>query len=267
VRELTAAGRYPDAFAALGEVPGLTRNALALEQERLAEDAKERAELARRTASDFRAGATDAFIQGGARLQIGNDHFKAGRMRQAVIEYARARESFEVALSARAAQAGVPAATAAPTVSPTAATTTSPSAPSGPATTAAGGSGATSGTSGAAPASAPMAEWKSEQVQAVVQQFRTYYEQRNISGILRLWPSIDPASERRLRGTFGIPGELQWIPVSQRVVRQQDKATVIASIMNVTPLPGGEPDRRTVNVHIDVAPRGGTLVITSVRQQ
>jgi tetratricopeptide (TPR) repeat protein/predicted Ser/Thr protein kinase len=272
VRDLTAAGRYPDAFAALGEVPGLTRNALALEQERLAEHAKERAELARRTASDFRAGATDAFIQGGARLQIGNDHFKAGRMRQAVIEYARARESFEVALSARAAQAGVPAATAAPTVSPAATTgsSPSPSAPAVPTTNAAAASGTTSGASGAsgtAPANASMAEWKSEQVQAIVQQFRTYYEQRNITGILRLWPSIDPASERRLRGTFGIPGELQWIPVSQRVVRQQDKATVIASIMNVTPLPGGEPDRRTVNVHIDVAPRGGTLVITSVRQQ
>lgn len=258
VQQLASGGRYAEAFAALGQVPGLTRNAVALEQERLAETAKEGAELARRTASDFRAGATDAFIQGGSRLQIGNDHFKAGRMRQAVAEYARARDAFELALSTRAAQAGVPAPVlpAAPPPTPAPGTGQAPAPAAGPAAPAT-----------ATSADGPMANWKSEQVQAVVQQFRAYYEQRNIAGILRLWPSIDPASERRLRGTFGIPGELQWIPVSQRVVRQQDKATVIASIMNVTPLPEGTPDRRTLNVTIDIAPQGDALVITSLRQQ
>ncbi len=251
VQQLAASGRYPDAFAALGDVPGLAPAAIQAEQRRLAESARERSDVARRTASDFGATRTDAFIQGGSRHQLGEDNFKAGRMRQAVIEYARARESFETALSTRATQAGVATPTVPEVPSPT-----------------------SGGATDAAPAEAPkevaqapsMANWNSEQVQDVMRQFRSAYEARNITALQRLWPSMDPATERRFRGTFGTPGELQWIPLSQRVVRQSDRATVIASVMNITPLPEGT-DRRTIEVTVEIAPQGDTLVITSFRQK
>lgn len=260
VQQLATAGRYPEAFAALGDVPGLSTNARQTEQRRLAEHARERSDVARRTATDFRAGTTDAFMQGASRQQLGDDHFKGGRMRQAVLEFARARDAFEAAVAARAAQAGV----APPTV---------PSAPAEPATgTPAPGQGpapaadASKATEVSKTTGAAMANWKSEQVQAVVQSFRQAYEARNIAALRRLWPSMDSTTERRFRGTFGIPGELQWIPISQRVVRQPDKATIFASVTNITPLPEGT-DRRDVAVTIDVAPQGDALVITSFRQQ
>lgn len=242
VQQLGAEGRYTDAFVALGQIPGLSRTAVEAEERRLTESARERAEVARRTASDFRAGTTDAFIQGGSRQQLGNEHFKAGRMRPATAEFVRARDAFELALSTRTAGTDTPT-------------------PPGP-------GGDVSPTPAPPAVVATMTPWTNDQVMAVVRQYRTLYEQRNISGIQRLWPAMDPASERRLRGTFGIPGELQWIPLGQKVIRQPDKATFTAAVMNVTPVPeGGTPVRREVQVSIDIAPQGDRLVIAAFKQQ
>ena len=240
-QQLAANGRYPEALAALDQTPGLSRTALEGEQRKVADAARERAEVARRTASDFRAGTTGAFIEGGARMQQGDDNLRAGNIRQAVLEFARAHEAFMTALATRATQAGVPA----PTVpAPAAAAGPSPASPA---------------------ASAPTPA----QARAVVAQYRQAYEAKSITALQRLWPSMEPATERGLRGIFGIPGELQWIPLDQKVIPQPDqgRTTVSATVMTVTPLVGGESARREVTVTIDVVAQNDTFVIAALRQR
>lgn len=261
VQQLSAAGRYLDAFAALGQTGGLSRSALQAEQRKLAEGARQRADVARQTASDFRAGATGAFLQGGARMQQGDDNLEAGNMRQAVVEFARAHEAFMTALATRAAQAGVPAPTvpAVPASAPAIPTAAGSEAPNADEPVKAAGSGP----SRSAPTPTPA------QARAVVAQYRQAYEAKSITGLQRLWPSMDPATERVLRGVFGIPGEVQWIPVDQKVIPQPDlgRATVIATVMTITPLVGGESARREVNVTIEVIPQGDAFVIAALRQR
>lgn len=246
VAQLADAGQVAEAFAALSSVPGLSGEALGVEERRLAEAAQERASLARRAAADLRAGSTDAYLQGTSRQTIGDQHFKAGRMRDAAHQYVQARDAFAVALSSRTA-AGVASAS---------------SAGSGGSSTAAPAGSTTPGTT----PGASMSRFTRAQIEAVVSRFRQAYEARSVDAIRRIWPSLDPPTERRFRGTFGIPGELQWIPLSQKIVRQNDRATVTATVLSISPLPQGQ-DRREVSVTLDVVPQGDALVIASLRQQ
>jgi hypothetical protein len=258
VQQLAGSGRYTEAFALLsqgGSVPAATVRA---EQRRLATSAQQRAAVARRTASDFNTGGTDPFVQGASRQQLGEEHLAASRLRPAVLEFVRAHDAFEQAMATRTARAAGPAP---PQVGP-------PAAPAPP----------------AAPSSAPapvaqapgavvtdvMAPYTNEHVRQVLAQWRQYYEARNIEGLRRLWPTMDSAWERRLRGTFGIPGELQWYPSDQRVVRQPEQATVMATIRNITPMPDGAASGTStsmLNLTIELTPRGDQLVITSIRQR
>lgn len=249
VRQMASAGQVPEAFAALSSVPGLAGDALGAEERRLAEAAREHAEMARRAAADLRAGSTDAFLQGTSRQTLGDQHFKAGRMRDAAHQYVQARDAFVLALAGGTGGRAAEPAGAAGAVAATGGGATTPTVPAG-----------------APSASTSMSRFTREQIENVIARFRQAYESRSVDAIRRVWPSLDPPTERRFRGTFGIPGELQWIPLGQKIVRQDDRATVTATVLSISPLPQGQ-DRREITVTMEVVPQGDGLVIAGLRQQ
>jgi eukaryotic-like serine/threonine-protein kinase len=267
VQQLAGSGRYADAFAALAQAEGLTPAVVRTEQRRLAEQAQQRAAVARQTASDFNAGSTEAFTQGASRQTTGEDHLAGGRLRQAVTEFVRAHDSFEQAIATRAAGTRTPPPPAPPPPAPALAEQAAPAAPAPDGA----GTAARVGASGSpAVVVELMAPWTNEHVRQVLAQWREYYEARNLTGLQRLWPTMDSAWERQFRGAFGVPGELQWIPQQQRLVRQPDQYTVTTTVLNITPLPEGAGSRTanaTLNLTFVIAPKDGALVISSVRQR
>ncbi|MBA2354207.1 MAG: hypothetical protein H0V80_06005, partial [Acidobacteria bacterium] len=243
VRQLSASARYDRALAAIDQMAGVPAADQQAERRRVVEGALRAAQTARRVAEDLQRTRTPQYQQGVAAQQHGEQQQGAGRMRQAVTAYMTARTHFDQAFPGNTANATAPAAGTDAATPPTA-----PSEAPAPAAT----------------ATAPgvdLSTWSTAEAHAVITAFAGAYGSRDIAGMRRIWPVIDPAWEAEFKEAFATKGELVCVFEQTSATRTSDQFVVTARLL--TQLPDGDQRRRSLVITLE--PQRDRLVISRIR--
>lgn len=242
-RQLAAAGRFDKAIAAIDL---LEREPEALKQEerqRVTETARRNTLAARRGAEDLRVTRSPQYVLGMTRQAAGDRDRTAGRMGAAVDNYMAARTHYLQAFTDN----GRPAPPApAPQEKPAQADTPAqpPPTPAPP------------------PASrVDLSTWSNEEARASIAQFCGAYLGRDMGGLNRLWPNMEPAWRNELREAFATEGELVCVFENVTLIRTSEEFAAKARLL--TQLPGGSQRRRSLE--ISLVPARDRLVIGNIR--
>jgi hypothetical protein len=106
-----------------------------------------------------------------------------------------------------------------------------------------------------------LSTWSTEEARAVLSQFQGAYLNRDLGGLRRLWPTMDPTWAGELRDAFATTGSLVCVFENVSIVRATDQFMMTGRLL--TQLPGEEPRRR--NLVITLVPARDRLVIGNVR--
>jgi hypothetical protein len=106
-----------------------------------------------------------------------------------------------------------------------------------------------------------MSLWSNAEAQAAIARFTGAYVARDMGGLTRLWPTMDPAWRNELREAFATTGELVCVFENVTIVRTSEDFSVSARLL--TQLPGGEQRRRSLV--ITLVPVGDRLVFGNIR--
>jgi hypothetical protein len=249
VRRLSADGRYDRAIVAIDQVKDVSPALVHEERSRVVENARRFTLAARRGAEDMRLTRSSQYVLGTSAQAEADRDRSAGRLKSAVANYMNARRHYLQAFSdnGKAAPAAV---VEAPRVEPAPPSTPASPTPAPPAAT--------------APATATtvdLSTWSNEEARASIAQFCGAFLGRDIGGLNRLWPNMEPAWRSEFREAFATEGELVCVFESVRIIRTSDEFNATARLL--TQLPGGEQRRR--NLELTLVPARDRLVIGNIR--
>jgi hypothetical protein len=244
-RQHAAAGRFDRALAAIDQVKGVPAADAQQERARVAENARRYTLAARRGAEDLRQTQSPEYVLGMSKQAQADRDRAAGRMKPAVNGYLDARSHFLQAMQAQSA-----AATPAPVPPPT----EGPAPPNAPA-------GTTPSPATPAKPSVDLSTWSNDEAHATLSQFCGAYLGRDIGGLTRLWPNMEPAWRSEFREAFEAQGELVCVFENVTIYRTSDEFTGTAQLL--TQLPGSAQRRRRLAVTL--VPARDRLVIGNLR--
>ena len=219
------------------------------ERGRVVENARRYALAARRGAEDLRLTKSPQYIEGTAKQEQADEDRDAGKFKAAVTGYMAARGHYLQSFS-DSGKAAPPVVAEAPPVVET------PPAP--PANAAATPKTTASSSSSSA---VDLSTWSNEEARASIAQFCGAYQARDIGGLSRLWPNMEPAWRTEFREAFATEGELVCVFENLTLVRTSDEFNASARLL--TQLPGGSQRRRSLN--ITLVPARDRLVIGNIR--
>ncbi len=248
VRQLARSGRYDRAMSAIEQVRGVSPEAAQQERGQLIETARRNSLAARRGAEDLRLTASPQFVLGMSSQAQAERDMKAGRPGPAVSGYMQARGHFLQAINdsgkgpspTTAAAESAATSTPAPSATPEAPAKTEPE----PVTT-----------------RVDLSTWSNEEARASIAQFCGAYLGRDLGGLNRLWPNMEPAWRKEFQEAFATEGELVCVFESVTLVRTSDEFNASARLL--TQLPGGAQRRR--NLAMTLVPSRDRLVIGNIR--
>jgi hypothetical protein len=237
-------------MGALEQVKGVPAASMQEERVRVTESARRSALAARRVADDLRATNSSEYVLGMTRQAQAERDRNAGRLRAAVNGYVQAHDHFQQALNDTGRAAAGPKGGAGQD----------------------GSAGAGKGETGPPPAPAPapsaasqpsvdLSTWSNVEARASIAQFCTAYVARDIAGLNRLWPNMEPAWRAEFREAFAAEGELVCVFESVNIVRTSDEFTATARLL--TQLPAGAQRRR--QLALTLVPARDRLVIGNIR--
>jgi tetratricopeptide (TPR) repeat protein/predicted Ser/Thr protein kinase len=271
VRQHVAGGRFDRAIAAIDQVQGVSAAEAQTERQRVVDNAARFALAARRGAEDLRLTRSSQYVLGTTSQAEAERERAAGRLRAAVTSYGEARAHYLQAFT-DSGKAPTAAIAAPPVAEPPA--TPAPGAPGSAPANAPANAAANPPTTAATPANgtatppAPSAEartdlsiWSNDEARAAISQFTGAYLGRDMGGLNRLWPTMDPAWRAEFREAFATSGELVCVFENVTIVRASDEFNVSARLL--TQLPGGDLRRRTLI--ITLVPARDRLVIGNIR--
>jgi len=266
VRQHVAGGRFDRAIAAIDQAPGVTPAEMQAERVRVVENARRFALAARRGAEDLRLTRSPQYVLGTTSQAEADRQREAGRLKGAVAAYGEARAHFLQAFT-DSGKAPTPA-IAVPVVEPpppppataTANTTTSNGTAATPANPPATGTGTAPETK-SGESRADLSIWSNDEARAAISQFTGAFLGRDLGGLNRLWPTMDPAWRNEFREAFATNGELVCVFENVTIVRASDEFNVSARLL--TQLPGGDQRRRSLV--ITLVPARDRLVIGNIR--
>ena len=249
VRQFAAAGRFDRAMVAIDQVQGVPAALLQEERRRIVENARRNTLAARRGAEDMLLTKSSQYQRGTARQEQADRDRSAQRFKAAVSGYMAAHDHFRQAFG-DSGKPVPPEVVAPPDTEPTTPNNTPPPPAPGPAP-------------GPAPSetSADLSTWSTEEARAVLGQFQGAYDGRDLGGLRRLWPNMDPVWVSEFRDAFATTGSLVCVFENVSIVRATDQFMMTVRLL--TQLPGEEPRRR--NLVITLVPARDRLVIGNVR--
>ncbi len=229
-------------MAAIDQVQGLSGAQLQEERNRIVGNAQQYTLAAQRGADDLRVTASPQYVLGRSMQAQADRDRAAGKPKSAVAGYMEARGHFLQAINDTGR---------APAVAVAAPPAPEPATPSAPAPTP------------AAPAQSTvdLSTWSNEEARATIAQFCGAYLARDIGGLGRIWPNMDPAWRAEFREAFATEGELVCVFESVTLVRTTDEFNATARLL--TQLPGGELRRRSLGMTL--VPARDRLVIGNIR--
>lgn len=245
VRQHSSAGRYERALTAIDQVKGVPAPQMQEERNRVVGSARQQTLAARRGADDLRVSASPQYVLGMSMQAQADRDRAAGKLRTAVAGYVEAQGHYLQAIKDSGkspaaakppANAEAPAASEPPAVQPAA-----PPTPAQP--------------------SVDLSTWSNAEANATISQFCGAYLGRDIGGLSRLWPNMDPAWRTEFRDAFATEGELVCVFESVTIVRTSDEFQATARLL--TQLPGAAQRRRALT--LTLVPARDRLVIGNVR--
>ena len=240
VRQLVARGEYSQAFAATDKVRGVRPADLQAERQRIVDGAWRNTLAARRVAEDLRLTKNAQYDLGVARQAEADRRRTSRNLKAAILSYVAAQTHFMQAFEGNK--------TAEPEPAPTPAPERKDEEPK-------------ADRKEDAPAAPSMSLWSNAEAQGAIARFSGAYVARDMGGLNRLWPAMDPAWRNEFTEAFATKGELVCVFENITIVRTSDDFSVSARLL--TQLPGGEQRRRALV--ITLAPVGDRLVIGNIR--
>ena len=227
-------------MTAIDQVKGVPAALMQEERNRVVENARRYALLARRSADDLRLSSSAPFALGASRQDGADRDRSAGRLKEAVNGYMAARAQFLEAIN----KSGKPAPKEVePSVEPPP-TTVAPEPP----------------VKQTEP-SADLSNWSTEEARAVLGRFQGAFIGRDIGGLRRMWPNLEPTWANEFREAFATSGTLVCVFENVSIVRTSDQFIVTSTLL--TQLPGEDLRRR--NLTITLVPARDRLVIGNIR--
>jgi hypothetical protein len=233
-------------MAAVDQVQGVPASSMQEERRRIVENARRNTLAARRVAEDMLLTKSAQYQRGTERQEQADRDRTAQRFKAAVSGYMAAHGHFRQAFGDGGKP--VPPEVTPPNTEPATPTNASPS-------------------TSPAPAPAPsepsvdLSTWSTEEARAVLSQFQGAYFNRDLGGLRRLWPTMDPVWVSEFRDAFVTSGSLVCVFENVSIVRATDQFMMTGRLL--TQLPGEEPRRR--NLVITLVPARDRLVIGNVR--
>jgi serine/threonine-protein kinase len=240
VRQQASSGRYDRAIAAIDQVQGLSAAQLQEERTRIVSAARQYTLAAQRGADDLRVTSSPQYVLGMSMQAQAERDRAAGKPKSAVAGYMEARGHFLQAIN----DTGRPAAAVVPPAPEPVAPSTPPPAPAAPAQPA-----------------IDLSTWSNEEARATIAQFCGAYLGRDLGGLNRIWPNMDPAWRTEFREAFATEGELVCVFESVTLVRATDEFNATARLL--TQLPGAEQRRRSLAMTL--VPARDRLIIGNIR--
>jgi serine/threonine protein kinase len=244
-RQHAAAGRFDRALAAIDQVKGAPAADAQQERGRVAENARRHTLAARRGAEDLRQTQSPEYVLGMSKQAQADRDRSAGRLHQAVNGYLDARSHFLQAMNTGNGAANpAPVPPASPAEAPKkdpAGPTTAPETPPKP--------------------SVDLSTWSNDEAHAALSQFCGAYRGRDIGGLTRLWPNMEPAWRAEFREAFETEGELVCVFENVTLFRTSDEFSGTAQLL--TQLPGSALRRRRLAVTL--VPARDRIVIGNLR--
>jgi hypothetical protein len=245
-RQHAAAGRFDRALGAIDQVKGVPAAQMQDERNRVVAGAHQHALAARRGAEDLRVTASPQYVLGMARQAQADRDRAAGRLRSAVTGYVQAQGYYQRAMNdGGPAATGVASAQGDKNAPQTNAKSETPAAP--PATP--------------AQSTVDLSTWSNDEARATIAQFCGAYQGRDLGGLNRLWPNMEPAWRTEFREAFATEGELVCVFESVTIVRTTDEFDTTARLL--TQLPGGSQRRRVLR--LTLVPARDRLVIGNIK--
>ena len=202
-------------MGAINQVKGVPLASMQEERGRIVESARRSALAARRVADDLRTTNSPEYVLGMTRQAQADRDQKAGQLRAAVNGYVQAHDHFQQALNDSGRGRPIPRAVQARTGP--APEMSRPSHRRRPAPNAA-----------APQPSVDLSTWSNEEARASIAQFCGAYIGRDIGGLSRLWPNMEPAWRTEFREAFATEGELVCVFENVTLVRTSDEFTATA---------------------------------------
>jgi hypothetical protein len=249
-RQHAAAGRFESALRAIDRVKGVPAPQMQEERNRVAAGALQQTLAARRAADDLRVMSSAEYVLGTTRQAQAERDRAAGRFRSAVIGYAEAQEHFQQAINeSRTASTGKSDSKSDGKENNTRVTDSgkdtppvvTPPTPTQP--------------------SVDLSTWSNEEARATIAQFCGAFLGRDMGGLNRLWPNMEPGWRTEFREAFATEGELVCVFEAVTIVRTSEEFNATARLL--TQLPGGTQRRR--QLALTLVPARDHLVIGNIR--